>query len=62
MMLFCRGARDFDRERAVGYTCFYFERYMVPKTELEQSEWGRHILEDWKEKKSRLSLDKNTDS
>jgi hypothetical protein len=29
MMLFAREARDLDRERADGYTCLYFERYIV---------------------------------
>jgi hypothetical protein len=59
MILFSREARDLDREYAVGYTCLYFEYYMVPKTELEQSEWGRFILEDWEETKKRLCIDKN---
>jgi hypothetical protein len=61
MMLFRRKARDFDRERVAGYSCLYFERYIVPKAEFEQSEWGRHILEDWKEKKNRQSLDEKGD-
>jgi hypothetical protein len=61
MMLFSREARDLDREILVRHTCLYFEHYMVPKVELKQSEWGRHILEDWEEKKKRLCLDKNVD-
>jgi hypothetical protein len=35
---------------------------MVLKTELEQSEWGRHILKTWEEKKERLCLDRDVDA
>jgi hypothetical protein len=61
MIVFSGKARNLDREYDVKYTCFYYERYMVPKTELEQLEWGRRISEDWEEKKKRLCLDKNVD-
>jgi hypothetical protein len=59
MIVFSRRARDLDREYNVKYTCVYYEHYMVPKTELEQSEWGRRNLEDWGETKKLLCLDKN---